>query len=155
MASSKVKPESLKVGDRIKFKVYDISDQTIYSGKVIGISNYNAARIYGSDIAAQNDLMNKGRVAQLGGTSASDYTNIENTIDIKEQTFIIVECADESIRPFAFSWLKTEDDVDGYVSLITEGRTYIITVYDCNNSEINNAMQLLRDNNYVCKLTVE
>lgn len=145
---SYIVPSDVKINDQIKFRVTSIEDSNIYSGKVIGIVNYAAARVYNGDIASSHTLM-------LEGMSQKYNIDIETIPYIKDETFIVVSCSDGLCRPFAYSWLCKPTGEHGYVEIIEEGKTYSIRVMDASADSIAAAISLLRNNGYVCHIISE
>lgn len=145
MANTQVIPSSLKINDYIRFRVISLKDTGIYTGKVVGICNYDTARMYNSDVAALHLLMQQGY-------SMSRSKDADTLLDVRSQTFIVVECMDGVVRPFAYEWLMTVNEVYGYVELIVKGLVYNIRLYDVTQTEAANAATLLRNAGYTLKI---
>lgn len=136
-----IKVEQCKLGDTIRFKTISNVDVNVYSGKVIGIVDFERARTYG-DVAATHLQMEQG--ASLNGK--------EELIDVTQQKFLIVSCSSGEVIPFGFEWLQSTDNEQGVVERIAVGYTYTIRLYNVSSAEAATAMNLLRQNGYVCKL---
>ena len=76
----------------------------------------------------------------------------DTLLDVRSQTFIVVECMDGVVRPFAYEWLMTVNEVYGYVELIVKGLVYNIRLYDVTQTEAANAATLLRNAGYTLKI---
>ena len=139
-----VKPDTIRVGDYIKFRVVSTKDISIYSGAVIGIADYTNARMYNTDLAALHQLMENGMSLIDAGRTLKPVT---------EQTFLIVRCMDGVIRPFAFEWVMTTIGTPEMVDKIEQGILYNIRIYDSTATDAAAAVQLLRNAGYVVKLT--
>ena len=140
--NEQISPNSVKVGDQIKFTTISIKDTTVYSGKVIGIGDFATARVYG-DVASAHLVMEQGM---------SQIDSSVTLIDVTKQTFLIVKCYDGVVRPFAFEWLKDDMGNYGKVTVIEPGAIYAIKLYDASASDASSALNVLRAKGYVCKL---
>lgn len=139
-----VSPAEVKVGSHVKFRVVSMKDFTVYTGTVIGVGTYTYARTFDTDIASAHLTMSQG-ASQRG---------LGSLLDIKSQKFLIVECMDKVIRPFAFEWIMDVNEIHNKMNIVSEGVTYNIRLYDVSSEEVTSAIQLLRDKGYTCKLTV-
>lgn len=129
------------LGDTIKFKTINSIDVNVYSGKIIGIVDFERARTYG-DVAATHLQMEQS-ASMLGKESLTDIT---------QQQFLIVELSNGTITPYAFEWLQTAGGTYGCVEKIDVGATYTIRLYNVSADDASAALLLLKQNGYVCKL---
>ena len=135
MASS-VAPSEVRVGDNVKVVVLD--DTSIaYTGKVIGIASYPAAKSMGSDIAARHEQVKSAITATGGGTIA----------DILDQKFLILDTGSTMPTVIAFDWIQ-----DNEVELIEMGATYTIKLLNSSKEKAEEAVAILRANSISCKL---
>lgn len=137
-----VVPIECAVSDTIKFRTINLNDNTIYTGKIIGIVDFERARVYG-DVAAMHLAMEQG-LAQIRSNDI--------LIDVTKQKFFIIELSNGEIVPYAFEWLRTATNEYGYVEKVEVGGTYTIRLYNVNASEADIALNILKTNGYVCKL---
>ena len=135
-----VKVSECNLGDTIKFKTISPIDANVYSGKIIGIVDFERARVYG-DVAAIHQQMEQG-------VSALDVT----LTDVTQQQFFIVELYNGEVAPYATEWLQSEKNTRGEVEKIAIGATYTIRLYNVSDSNDSRALEILRSNGYVCKL---
>lgn len=143
-----VTPDVCIVGDTIKFRTINPNDNTIYTGKIIGIVDFERARVYG-DVAAMHLAMEQG-LEQL--RSKNKPNKLNELIDVTKQKFFIIERSTGEIVPYAFEWLRTTTNEYGYVEKVEVGGTYTIRLYNVNASEADIALNILKTNGYVCKL---
>lgn len=129
------------LGDTIKFKTINLIDVNVYSGKIIGIVDFERARTYG-DVAAIHLQMEQG---------ASSMNKVE-LIDVTQQKFLIVELYNGEIAPYAFEWLQSPGGTYGSVQKISVGATYTIRLYNVSDTDASTALSILKQNGYVCKL---
>ena len=136
-------PRSLKIGDTIKFSVKDYTDNVVYSGRIVSICDYQAARSY-DDVVSRHQSM-KSADATLG--------NVETF------RFYIVECHDGVRRPFGycpsgpvvesggFSWFANDR-----VELIMPGNEYTVTLFNTTSDDAAMAVRILREHGFACRL---
>ena len=135
---TQISPSMVSIGNTIKFTVKDLNDNTVYSGKVVSICDYESARSY-ADVAAIHQ-----------GMLAADAT----LDDVSLLRFLIVECYDGIRRPFGFevkanggSWFT-----GNAVELIDEGKSYQIKLYNVTADDASLAIRVLRNHGITCKL---
>ena len=129
------------LGSTIRFKTINTIDVNVYSGKVIGIVDFERARTYG-DVTATHLQMEQS-ASMLGKDKLTDVT---------QQQFLIVELFNGEIVPYAFEWLQTSGGTYECVEEIEVGATYTIRLYNVSSNEAGTALNLLKQNGYVCKL---
>ena len=135
------------VGEMIKFCTLNPNDLTIYSGKVIGIVDFERARVYG-DVSAMHLAMEQGYEKYT--KQGTDPAKLQ---DVTQQKFLIVALTDGSIVPYAFEWLcDSENKRFGNVTRIEQGSTYTIRLYNVDASSASTALDILKSNGYVCRL---
>lgn len=130
-------PTSIKIGDTVQFSVIDINDTTLYSGKVVAITDYQSARAY-SDVMVTHQAM----------------LNVDPDIDdVELLRFLIVECYDGVRRPFGFqpyggkSWFLNNN-----LTVIEEGQEFKIKLYNCSETDATLAIRILREQGISCKI---
>ncbi len=130
-------PINVSVGDTIQFSVKDLNDTSMYSGTVVSICDYTSARAY-SDVAATHQAM-----------LAADAT----LPDVELMRFIVVECYDGVRRPYAYASDGTNSwFTNNQVEISDVGAEYSIKIYNCQLSDANLAIRVLREQGIVCKL---
>jgi len=133
--SIKKAPSACSIGDMIKFKLISEFDVTNYSGKIKAITDFDRARPYG-DIASLHSSM----------VSGASFIQKE-LIDCRLDTYFIVLCHDGQIRPIGFQWIK-----DDLVEIISEDRTYDLRLFNISPEKAAQALAILRNNDFICKL---
>jgi hypothetical protein len=128
-------PEACSIGDTIKFTLISPYDATVYSGKIHSISDFDRARPYG-DIASMHSAM-------LRGAALLE----KELIDCRLDTYFIVKCHDDQYRPIGFQWIA-----DGLVELISENKNFSIKLFNVSPEKAAQAMAILRNSNFICKL---
>lgn len=136
-----IKVEQCSLGDTIRFKTINTFDINVYSGKIIGIVDFERARTYG-DVAATHLQMEQS-ASQLG---------MDDLIDVTQQKFLIVTLSNGDITPYAFEWLTDRNGNKGVVEKIEVGYTYTIRLYNVSADEAGQAVNQLKSSGYVCKL---
>ena len=136
-----VKVSQCNLGDTIKFKTINPIDVNVYSGKIIGIVDFERARTYG-DVAAIHLQMAHG-ASSMGK---------DDLIDVTQQQFLVVELYNGEIVPYAFEWLQSPGGSYGSVQKIDVGATYTIRLYNVSDTDASTALSILKQNGYVCKL---
>jgi hypothetical protein len=136
MASSiKIPPTQCSIGDTIKFTLISRYDTTVYSGKIHAIADYDRARPYG-DIASTHSQMVES--ASLLG---------KELIDCRLDTYLIVHCHDNEYRAIGFQWIENE-----LVEIIEKDKNYDIRLFNVTPEKAAQALAILRNSNFVCKL---
>lgn len=133
--SIKKAPSMCSLGDTIKFKLISEFDTTVYSGKIHAIADYDRARPYG-DIASIHSSM-------LSGASLIQ----KELIDCRLDTYFIIYCHDEVYRAIGFQWIH-----DDLVEVLSEDTTFDIRLFNISSEKAAQAIAILRNHDFVCKL---
>ena len=137
---NQISPAMVQIGNTIKFTVKDFNDNTVYSGKVVSICDYESARAY-ADVAASHQAM-------LAADATLD--------DVSLMRFLIVECYDGVRRPFGFEINESGSWFSGNaVELIDPGKSYKIKLYNATSEDATLAIRVLRAHGITCKLLEE
>lgn len=137
---NQIAPSLVKIGNTIKFTVKDLNDNTVYSGKVVSICDYESARSY-ADVAATHQAM-------LAADASLD--------DVSLMRFLIVECYDGIRRPFGFEINASGSWFTGNaVELVDEGKSYKVKLYNATADDAALAIRVLRSHGITCKLITE
>ena len=139
--ANEILAKSCVVGTVIKFKTISVVDNSVYTGKVIGICDYVRARVYG-DVAAQHLSMEQGQ----------ELRGLDKMADVTDQMFLIVQLSTGAIVPYATEWLITTGGSYQCVEVVDEGGTFHIRLYNVTASDAATAVNILKDAGYVCKL---
>ena len=117
-------------GIEIRFKTHNKKDSQFYTGKVMGIVNYDVAASY-SDVDAT-------------------HANMAYVVAKKEVTaedFILVRTADKAIRPFAVSWI-----VDDTTFMRTDtAQDVTITIFNVSTEKLLQILTYIRDAGFQCE----
>jgi len=117
-------------GIEIRFKTHNKSDAQTYTGKVMGIVNYDVAASY-SDIDA---------------THANQEYEIAKK-EITAESFILVKTSDNAIRPFAVSWI-----VDDTTFMRTDvANDVTITIFNVSTEKLYQILTYIRDAGFECE----
>lgn len=136
-----IKVTQCGLGDMIRFKTISTTDINVYSGRVIGIVDFERARTYG-DVAATHLQM-------VQSASISNYPDL---VDVTQQKFLVVELSNGDVTPYAFEWLMSRNGILREIERIEVGYTYTIRLYNVSSDEAGRALNLLKQNGFVCKL---
>ena len=117
-------------GIEIRFKTHNKTDAQTYSGKVMGIVNYDVAASY-SDIDATH--------------ANQDYAVSKK--EITAEDFILVRTADNAVRPFAVSWIV--DDTSFVRTDIAQDVT--ITIFNISNEKLYQILTYIRSAGFECE----
>jgi len=117
-------------GIEIRFKTHNKTDAQTYSGKVMGIVNYDVAASY-SDIDATH--------------ANQDYAVAKK--EITAEDFILVRTADNAVRPFAVSWIV--DDTSFVRTDIAQDAT--ITIFNVSNEKLYQILTYIRSVGFECE----
>ena len=117
-------------GIEIRFKTHNKTDAQTYSGKVMGIVNYDVAASY-SDIDATH--------------ANQDYAVSKK--EITAEDFILVRTADNAVRPFAVSWIV--DDTSFVRTDIAQDVT--ITIFNVSNEKLYQILTYIRSAGFECE----
>ena len=131
-------PSQAKIGDRIKYKLVDPTDTTVYVGRVVAMCDYNAAKPYADVVAAHQAML-------TGNQSLSS--------DISTFRFLIVECYDGVRRPIGYT--PGEDKNQSWCEsfeIIEEGGIFNIQLFDASSTDAALAIRVLREQGLSCKL---
>ena len=131
-------PNQATIGSSVRYSLVDPTDTVVYSGKVVGICDHEAAKPY-ADVIALHQAMINGR------------SSLE---DIDKFRFLIVECYDGVRRPVGFiprgeieeSWCSTFE-------LIETGNSFYIQLFNASTSDATLAIRILREQGFSCNLT--
>ena len=131
-------PNQAKIGDTVRYTLVDLTDTTVYSGKVVAVCDYESAKAYADVIAAHQSML-------TGRTELSS--------DISVFRFLIVECYDGVRRPVGFipggdinvSWCDTFE-------IIEEGGVFFIQLFNANATDAALAIRVLREQGFSCKI---
>jgi len=117
-------------GIEIRFKTHNKSDAQTYTGKVMGIVNYDVAASY-SDIDA---------------THANQEYEVAKK-EITAESFILVKTSDNAIRPFAVSWI-----VDDTTFMRTDvANDVTITIFNVSTEKLYQILTYIRDAGFECE----
>lgn len=123
-SSIKINGVEIVQGIEIRFKTHNKSDSQTYTGKVMGVVNYDVASSY-SDIDA---------------THANQEYEIAKK-EITAENFILVRTLDNAIRPFAVSWIV--NDTSFMRTDIAQDAT--ITIFNVSTEKLYQIMTYIRD----------
>ena len=116
----------LNLNIEVSFKVRSTNDRQTWRGQIIGTVGFNVANAYTDLLALHNSMVQE--------------------VAIKEPvslTYVLLKCADGSIRPFATDWIEeaTFARTDNYTDLS-------LIVHNINGSDTANILSVLRDMGY-------
>jgi hypothetical protein len=139
----KKKPEECSIGDTIKFRVISPFDENVYSGTIQAICDYDRARPYG-DLAATHAAMVQGAT-----------TMGKELDDCRLDTFFVIKLvynqgnklSGDNLMAVGFQWI-----MDGLVELVSESRTYDVRLFNVSPEQAAQAVAILRNSDFVCKL---
>lgn len=117
-------------GIEIRFKTHNKSDSQYYSGKVMGVVDY--------DVAAMH--------ADIDAIHANQKYEVAKK-EITAENFILVRTADNAIRPFAVSWIV--DDTTFMRTDIAQDVT--ITIFNVSNEKLYQILTYIRDAGFECE----
>ena len=133
-----ITPDQINVGDIIKFKTLSPHDNVVWSGEVVSICGYDVARLFGEDIVAYYQDINR---------------NVEGGLKAKEKLtyFVLKTTAADSAdgiiserRVFAYEWLdlSTLERIDE--------QTYVdYRVYDISSDRVLEIKSAINAKGYV------
>lgn len=126
MATNKITINGVDIvqGIEIRFKTHNKTDSQTYSGKVMGIVNYDVAASY----------------ADVDATHANQTYAVARK-EITSEDFILVRTLDNAIRPFAVSWIV--DDTTFIRTDIAQDVT--ITIFNVSNEKLYQILTYIRD----------
>lgn len=75
----------------VSFRTFNRLDSQTYRGVIVGVVNFDTARLFGSDVVATHENMETDIAKQ----------------DIASQTFVLVRTTDKVTRPFAVCWINS------------------------------------------------
>jgi len=133
--SIKKHPSLCYIGDDIKFATISPYDTSVYSGKVIAISDFDRARPY-SDILAAYSAISKGAAIIQ-----------KELIDPKLDTYLVVKCTDDVVRAIGYQWIEDE-----LVELVSETNNHDIRLFHVTPEKAAQAISILRNSGFICKI---
>lgn len=125
-----ISPSNIRLGNKLTLTVVANNDGSLYTGTVVGMCDYECARAY-SNVAA----------IQMNMQQAVDHELTPAT----EQSYVLLKCEDDKVRAFALEWIDS-------VWLTSEGKTFVIELYNTTLDGATAAIYSLRDIGYTCKL---
>ena len=117
-------------GIEIRFKTHSKVDSQYYSGKVVGVVNYDVAASY----------------ADVDATHANQAWVVARK-ELTAENFILVKTADNAIRPFAVSWIV--DDTTFMRTDIAQDAT--ITIFNVSTEKLYQILTYIRDAGFQCE----
>ena len=117
-------------GIEIRFKTHSKVDSQTYTGKVMGIVNYDVAASY-SDVDA---------------THANQSYAVSRK-EITAEDFILVKTADNAIRPFAVCWIVNDTS---FIRTDT-AQDATITIFNISNEQLYQLLTYIRDHGFQCE----
>ncbi len=117
-------------GIEIRFKTHSKVDSQIYTGKVMGIVNYDVAASY-SDVDA---------------THANQAYSVSRR-EITAEDFILVKTADNAIRPFAVCWIVNDTS---FIRTDT-AQDATITIFNISTEQLYQILTYIRDRGFQCE----
>jgi len=117
-------------GIEIRFKTHNKVDGQTYTGKVMGVVNYDVAASY-SDIDA---------------THANQSYSVARK-EITAENFILVRTADNAIRPFAVCWIV--DDTSFMRTDVAQDAT--IRIFNVSTEKLYQILTYIRDAGFQCE----
>ncbi len=117
-------------GIDIRFKTHNRTDAQYYTGKVMGVVNYDVAASY-SDVDA---------------THANQEYEVAKQ-ELTTQDFILIRTADNAIRPFAVCWI-----VNDTTFMRTDTATdATITIFNVSTEKLYQILTYIRDAGFECE----
>lgn len=130
-------PSQVKIGDTIRYTLIDINDTVVYTGKVVAICDYEAAKAY-ADVVSTHQAM-------LAANALMD--------DVEDLRFFIVEGYDGVRRPVGYqvdgkySWFTNNK-----LEIIEVGSIYTIQLINASAADAALALRVLNEQGISCKL---
>ena len=141
---SSTEPFLAKIGDYVKYTLKNLNDTTMYSGKVVAICDYEAAKAY-ADVLALHQAM-------LTGDAIVNSDSISTVQDVTCYQFLIVECYDGVRRPVGFCTDNQSSKWTNEFYIIEPGQTITISLFNVSISDAKLALQILTEQGFSCSI---
>lgn len=117
-------------GIEVRFKTHNKKDSQTYSGKVVGVVDYDVAHNY----------------ADIDATHANMAYAVAKK-EITSEDFILIKTADNAVRPFAVSWI-----VDDTTFMRTDtAQDATITIFNVSTEKLYQILTYIRDAGFQCE----
>lgn len=132
--TTKKHPSQCLVGDVIKFTIISPYDTQTYQGPIKGILDYERARPYN---------LSNTRSGVVKGAALIQ----KELLEPKDETYLLIQCQDDTLRAIGYQWFTDE-----LVEIITYVGNYDIRLFNVTAEQAAQALDLLRNQEYLCKI---